>query len=490
MKFLGREDELRTLEYEYSRDNGFVVVYGRRRVGKTRLIKEFLKGKLSFYLLPSVEYESLSLSRFAEVIAREVGPHVVNHVQYESWEPLFNIIANYKPDQKKVIVLDEFQYLVKANKDFLSLMQYIWDEILYDKNIMLIICGSYMSMMKKYALSSSSPLYGRRTAKIYLKPLTFTQVYEGVCTDFSYAAEMFTMTGGIPKYIELFDFNMSVIDNIMRLISPTSGFLYDEPDTLFKEVMSSPAGYFSVLRAIADGNHKLESISRATKKDTTSLPPYISFLIDLGYVRKVLPITEKPEIVENPELTENPDGTENTNDQPKKGLYLITDEFVKFWFKYVSRFIADLELGSTQIVLDELEKDYVSDCVAHEYESICRNILVTLCNRKEIDLTPSKVGVYWLNNKKTDIEIDICAVDRRNKKFLFGECKYHNKPVDTNVLFGLIKKADAAYEIKKVFNGYKHVYALFSKSGFTDDLVALSRTRDDIVLVNEMSVVR
>ena len=164
MKFIGRQSELQTLEQEYRRDGGFVVIYGRRRVGKTRLIKEFIKDKPAVYFLATEEVEAQSMKRMAGVIARATGNALLGNVTFSDWADLFRAVAAYQPDQKKVIVLDEFPYMVKTNPAFPSILQNIWDEFLQDSNIMLILSGSLIGMMKKHALSYDSPLYGRRSA--------------------------------------------------------------------------------------------------------------------------------------------------------------------------------------------------------------------------------------------------------------------------------------------------------------------------------------
>jgi len=164
MKFIGRQTELEKLNSEYSRGSSFVVIYGRRRVGKTTLIKEFIKKKNAFYFLATEELESQSMKRLAGVIARTTKNTLLQKATCTDWLDLFQIIADYKPDEKKVLVIDEFPYLVKTNPAFPSILQNAWDEILKDSNTMLILSGSLIGMMQKYALSYDSPLYGRRTA--------------------------------------------------------------------------------------------------------------------------------------------------------------------------------------------------------------------------------------------------------------------------------------------------------------------------------------
>ena len=205
MRFIGRTAELAKLNAEYARDGGFVVLYGRRRVGKTTLIKEFLKQKTAFYFLATEELESQSMKRLAGVVARTTKNALLQKAVFSDWLELFQVIADYEPDRKKVLVIDEFPYLVKTNSAFPSILQNAWDEILKDRNVMLILSGSLIGMMQKHALSYDSPLYGRRTAQMRLAPLPFTDVYAVQQMPFDQAVEQYAVTGGVPKYLEFFE---------------------------------------------------------------------------------------------------------------------------------------------------------------------------------------------------------------------------------------------------------------------------------------------
>ena len=199
MKFIGRKAELAKLNAEYERDGSFVVIYGRRRVGKTTLIKEFLKKKTAFYFLATEELETQSMKRLAGVIARTTKNSLLQKASFSDWMDMFQVIADYEPEQKKVLVIDEFPYLVKTNPAFPSILQNAWDELLKDSNIMLILSGSLIGMMQKHALSYDSPLYGRRTSQMRLAPLPFTEIYAVQDLPFDKAVEQYAVTGGVPK---------------------------------------------------------------------------------------------------------------------------------------------------------------------------------------------------------------------------------------------------------------------------------------------------
>ena len=469
MDFIGRTSELATLNAELERGSGFVVIYGRRRVGKTTLIKEFIKDKRAFYFLATTESEAQSMKRFAGVLSRTMKNPMLSKVTFTDWLDLFQVVADDHPDEKKVLVIDEFPYLVKTNPDFPSILQNAWDEALKDHNVMLILCGSLISMMKKHALAYDSPLYGRRTAQIRLMPLQFTDVYAAQNLSFEQAVEQYAITGGVPKYMEFFQTDEPLVEQIRRVVLSKNGFLYEEPDFLLNEEVQTPINYFSVLKAISDGNHKLSKIGMTMEQDTSAITPYLKTLIDLGFVTKNVPITEK-----NPERS-------------RKSLYYVSDNFIRFWFRYVYPFKGELELDNQQIVLDEMGKDFKQKFVAFAYESICRNIFAELCRKGQIDFEPSRIGSYWRNDNEGDTEIDVAAVDNQHKRLFLGECKYHAKPVDVAVYSALQEKGQSK-ELTAAFKGYEIVYGLFSKSGFTDRLVEMAAENPNLILIQEDAV--
>ncbi len=470
MKFIGRKREMEKLESEYSRDSSFVVIYGRRRVGKTTLIKEFLKNKTAFYFLATEEIESQSMKRLAGVVARTTKNRLLQNATFTDWLDLFQVIADYEPEKKKVLVIDEFPYLVKTNSAFPSILQNAWDEILKDNNLMLILSGSLIGMMQKHALSYDSPLYGRRTSQMRLAPLSFTDIYAVQNLSFTESVEQYAVTGGVPKYLEFFEDGRELTEQIKDAVLSKNGFLYEEPFFLLKSESMTAVNYFSIIKAIADGNHKIGKIAGVLGIESSKLTPYLSTLSELGFVEKRTPVTEK-----NPEKS-------------RKGLYFIADNFIRFWFRYVYPYKGELELDNMQIVLEEMKKDFETKFVAFAYEDICKDIFANLCKRGVVDFVPSRIGAYWLNDYTGDTEIDVMAVDNQNKRIFAGECKYHRNPVDAPVYYALKEKVLNAGEIRKSYPGYDVIYGIFSKSGFTQRMLDAARETSNLVLVNEDSV--
>ena len=338
--FVDREQELQTLQNEYERNgSALVVLYGRRRVGKTTLISEFIKDKNALFFLATEESEAQNRNAFKEKVAEFIKSDLLREADIKTWDPLFKSIVDAPSQSKPVIVLDEFQYLGKANAAFPSIFQRIWEETLKDKPVMVVLCGSLISMMKSQTLAYNSPLYGRRTAQIQLKQIPFGYYHEFYPKK-SYRGliEMYAVTGGVPKYIELFRENDDIYQAIDACVLNRSGYLYDEPYFLLQQEVTEIGSYFSVIRAIAAGNSKLSAISTALEIKATSLTKYLKTLIDLDILEREVPVTEN-----NPERS-------------KKGLYKIKDNYLRFWFAFVYPNRSFIESGHSEIVMSKIKK--------------------------------------------------------------------------------------------------------------------------------------
>lgn len=378
---------------------------------------------------------------------------------------MFQVFADSKPSQKKILIIDEFQYLVQTNPAFPSIFQRIWDEFLANNNIMVILCGSFIRMMTSHTLAYDSPLYGRRTAQIKLQPLKFTEIMtEYPHRPFADLVEEYAVTGGIPKYFEFFQNDYSLMQNIERNVLSKSAFLYEEPLFLLANEVREPLAYFSLIRTISEGRHRLSEIATVLERNSSSLGPYLHTLIELNLIERRVPVTEK------------------TPEKSRKGLYFIADNFINFWFSYVHPYRGELELDNQQIVLDKLQASFVESFVSYRYEDMCKDIFSSLCREQQLAFTPSKIGSYWNGNHS--IEIDVVAVDHSRNLIFAAECKYlRENPVGMNVYSNLIQKCKAPD-----FQGYDITYGLFSKTGFEPRLLELARNNKNVVLINENSV--
>ncbi|HCF38856.1 ATP-binding protein [Thermosipho africanus Ob7] len=458
MKFVDRIDEIKFLEKEYKRKtSSFIVLYGRRRVGKTRLIKEFIKNKDSVYFLATEESEAENIKTFQNILYSKYKIPLLDNNKLLSWNDLFYIISTLKLEKKLIIVIDEFQYLLKSNKGFSSILQKSWDEYLKDKNIMLIISGSALSMIKREVLSYSSPLYGRRTGQMNLKPIKFKYFKEFFENKNIDLIKLYSLTGGIPKYVEILESKENIYDTIKENFLNVNSYLFEEPYFLLEKELKDIGSYFSIIKAIANGNNKLSKISTSLGIKQTSLSYYLNNLIELDILEREVPILEK-----NPQTS-------------KKGIYKIKDNFLNFWFKFIYPYKSYIEIGNIDFVMNIIKKSFIERHVSFIYEDISKEKLIDLNLNDKLPVKLSKIGRWWDKN----LEIDIVGVDRENKPILFGECKYTKKPVDLDVYYALVEKSKKLLKDNNQNNLY---FAFFSYNGYTKNFIDKVKKEKNILI--------
>lgn len=461
-KFIDRTMEMESLQREYDRKgSSLVILYGRRRVGKTTLISEFIKDKKALFFLASEESEMQNRLAFKEKAAEFTDNDLLRQADVKNWDVIFHTIMNTHFESKPVIVIDEFQYIGKSNPAFPSVFQRIWEENLKQKDVMVVLCGSLISMMESQTLSYGSPLYGRRTAQIRLTQVPF-RYYKDFFSKkkLRELVELYAITGGVPKYIELFTESTDIYTAIKNNVLNRSGYLYDEPNFLLKQEVSEVGSYFSVIKTIAAGNSKLSAIASVLEVKATSLTRYLKTLMDLDIVEREVPITE-----ENPETC-------------KKGLYKIKDNYIRFWFAFIYPNRSLIESGNGQIVMDKIKKSLTRSHIAYVYEDVCREKMWDLNMKGCWPFHFSKIGRWWDAHE----EIDIAAIDPEGQNLILGECKFWQEPVGVSVLQNLEEKA-ASVGWKR---DYRHNwYVLFSISGFTEELKKAAKERNDVLLYEE-----
>lgn len=463
-KFINRIQEMKTLEEQYNMpSSSMVILYGRRRVGKTSLICEFLrKHSDNIYFLATEESEALNLKSFKEQVAEYTGNELLKSANVD-WLTVFKLLTEHKTQTKKVIVIDEFQYIGEDNNAFPSIMQKVWDTLLKDANIMLILCGSLITLMKRQTLDYVSPLYGRRTAQIKLKQIPFN--YYGEFMEGKSINELlpfYAVTGGVPKYIESFLGVEDLYDGIQNRILNPQSYLYEEPYFLLQKEVSEIGSYFSLIKAIAMGNRKLSEIAANIEVKQTSLTKYLKTLIDLDLIEREVPVTES-----NPEKS-------------KSGLYKIKDNFIAFWFKFVYLYRAYLEKGKTQFVLSQIKKGFIQNYASYVYEDVCRERMWELSANDFWNFHFDRVGRYW--GSKAD-ETDIVAIDSIGKNLVLGECKYSMSEKGLSVLHGLQERAKSL----QVLTGAENVeYIIFNTAGFSQGLKDEAEKNPRVKLVDKL----
>jgi uncharacterized protein len=404
--------------------------------------------------------ESENKRSLKELIASFTQNQLLKSGTNFSWDGLFMAFKDYQSEVKKVIVIDEFQYLCKINPAFPSIFQRIWDNLLKNEPIMVILCGSLISMMESQVLGYSSPLYGRRTGQIKMKQISFLNYHEFFPEkNEDELIQYYSITGGVPKYIEAFAATGNVFDAIQNNVLNKQSYLYEEPVFLLEKEVGEIGSYFSVIKTIAQGNHKLGNIASSLGVAPTKLTKYISTLINIDLLERLVPVTEN-----NPEKS-------------KKGLYFIKDNFIEFWFKFIYPYRSYIEIDDLNYVMEKIKNHFVDNHVSFVYEKICLEKILSMNTENAFNFKLLKLGRWWNNNT----EIDLIGLDEESRNIIFGECKYLNSKVGTDILKNLEQKAEQV----PWHNGDRtEHYIIFSRSGFKKELIDLSFTRKNIFLLS------
>ena len=445
---INRDAELEWITSHLTRDERqLLVVYGRRRVGKTTLVTEALETlqSESVYYLCDQRGSAHNAAQFATHCAEtfdDVSPNVDGFV--DAFEYLKNRVEG-----SCIVALDEFSYLVEADETIPSVFQTIVDDVLAETEISLVLLGSSISMMEEGVLSYESPLYGRRTGQWELAPLSFADMRAFFPTeDLDTQIQIYSVLGGIPAYLEQFDPEHPLMGNVETHILSKGAFLYGEPEFLLRQELREPATYMAILEAIAGGATRVTDIANTIGKDSSGISRYLKNLSKLALVNRETPVTD-------------PDG---------RGVYRIADDFLRFWFRFVAPNRGTLEQGRPEMVRDSIA-DSLPMHTSQTFEEVCQQAVQTASFPVEC----SRVGRWWYK----EAEVDVVGLGPQTNTLLLGECKWTTTPVGTSLLTDL---EDIESDVR--WNGGDRTveYALFSRSGFTDELETLASERTDLHL--------
>ena len=467
MPFINREQELKSLNEKWQLDSAqFFIIYGKRRVGKTELIKQFIKGKTAIYFLADKRTSADQLRELGQIVGNYFHDEILSKNGFSDWIEVFSYLKPKATAEPLILAIDEYPYLTENDKSTSSLFQKGWDEYLKDTNIFLILSGSSIAMMESETLNQSAPLFGRRTGQILVDPLSFSQSRQFFPEkNFSDFLNIYTITGGMPAYLLQFVGETDMSDDIKTKIFNKTAFLYNEVEFTLKEELRETKNYLAILCAIALGKRKLSEIVNEVGMDKATANKYLSVLINLRLVEREVPITEdKP-------------------DKSRKGLYKISDNFFVFWFQYIFPYKSYLEMDNYDYVLEKIfgglkYDDNVNSgfksIAAQVYERVAVELLTTWQNKI---FAFERVGRDWNSNQ----EIDVVGFSSSEKKIIFGECKWSQKPVGINIYEELKKKAEKVEWNK---NDRKEYFILFSKSGFTEEMIKIAKN-DGVFLVEK-----
>jgi AAA+ ATPase superfamily predicted ATPase len=405
IRFIDRGYELDLLEESWnSKGAKFVVVYGRRRVGKTRLILEFSKKKDGIFFIAEDTNKKTQIDELKNKIAEYFDDEFLRRADLKEWRDLFDYLPKIMPKTKRIyFMIDEFSYVLKNDPSVPSALQKFWDTYLSSTEIFFLVSGSILGLISEKVLSSASPLYGRRTRDLLIRPLTFEHSVEFFKMPFAEKMRTYMAIGGVPEYLLKAKNFKNSKDFFDCEFFKKDGYFYREPYFLLSQEFREMKTYFTILNAISYGNTKPTEIANFAGLNSREIYPYLENLMMLGFIKKVSPVLGKR----------------------KAGIYLINDAFFDFWFNFVYKNREDIEK-------DEFRADEgaFDSYFGKRFELLVRDELAPR-------MLNQKIGTWW----HKDREIDLVAPNEQTKEILFGECKWQHRVNPEKVLRELKEKA-------------------------------------------------
>lgn len=460
--FIGRENELNTLNRLYNSDKfEFTVIYGRRRVGKTALINEFVKGKDTIFFTGVETNAKQNLDNFSRCIM-EYNTGIASGASFNNFQMALEHVFELAKTKRVVLVIDEYPYVARASKSLASTLQLLIDKNKDTSKLFLILCGSSMSYMEDHVLAYKAPLYGRRTAQFKIKPFEFSEV----CRYFKNFSDedkalAYGIMGGSPQYLMQLDDKLSIEENIKNTHLNPSSSIFEEPNNLLKQEVREPAIYNAVITAIATGSSKMNEISNKIDEDTSVCATYIKNLITLGIVKKESPYGEK---------------------STRKTIYSIEDNMFRFWYRFVPENTSIISRGAADLAYSRIAPE-IPSYMGSVFEDICKQYLWKLLLEGKCAVNFTELGRWWGANPKTKTqeEIDIMGTDKDTA--LFAECKWTNEKVDLQVLETLVERST-------LFNYKKTHFYLFAKTGFTKGCIERANEMGNVTLVTYEDILK
>lgn len=436
--FIGRKRELKVFDNLYE-NHAFqmIVLYGRRRVGKTFLIKEWMKNRKGVYFAFELQNSQVLLNKFSEVILGEFPSDYIS--SFQSFEQCLRYLGDQSKKEPVILALDEVQYIALQDKGFLSMLQNMIDHHFLQGQLKLILAGSYMSFMENEVLGHKSPVYGRRTASFKLLPFRYKEARELLQGNEEDNFGAWAILGGMPLYLKQFNMNKSLQENLSDKILSKGTLLHDEPLYALKQELKEPAVYLSIVEAISSGRSKYNDITTYIGTDAGY---YLNNLVELGIIEK-----------------HNPIGEMKTS---RKSLYRLADPYFSFWFRYVSQYYSLIEMEKQDVIINQKILPELPMFLGKRFEQFCLEYLQEKNGTSDLPILFTEIGGWWGTNPKTkqQEEIDLVAIENKDKA-IFCECKWRNEKTDVSVIETLVRRSNLLpYQEKH--------YIVFSKSEFTE----------------------
>ncbi len=457
--FIGRIDELKYFTELYNKNTfQFMILYGRRRVGKTTFLREFTRKKLAIYFSAEQTTDKDNLDKFSAIIfSYYQEKHLEN---FTTWDKAISYINEKQQNKRLILIIDEFPYLAIANPRIMSAFQHLVDHTLEKGKMFIVFCGSYVSFMENKVLGEQSPLFGRRTGQLKMQPFDYYES-SSFMGNFSVKDKLlaYCIYGGIPMYLRQIDTKQLLEENVKQSFFNPIGYLYEEPLLLLKQELHEPAVYFALIEAIAFGHTRSNDIAMKVGLPVAQCVKYMAVLRELGVLIRELPFGSKS--------------------RARHYNYKIVDPMFCFWFRFVAANKSVLESNGANIMWEKLVVPDLSNYMGHMFERVCQEYLLRKNSSGKLPFFCTKIGRWWGSDKMTKkaIEIDLIASD--GDKYIFGECKWRNAPLGYGILEELKFKANV-YSNKST----ESYYILFSKSGFSPKLKEKAKADKHIILVD------
>ncbi|NJE46115.1 ATP-binding protein [Thermococcus sp. GR7] len=388
-EFVNRKVELKTLEELWNKEGlTLVLVYGRRRVGKTRLLEEFSKDKERIFVIFEDKPREYNFKLFSTKISEFAGFSVEVH----DFPSLFALLKRLSRG-RILLILDEFSYLIKKDGGVLSELSRAIEEN-RDLDALVVVSGSYVSLLEREFFSYSSPIYGRSDANIKVQPLKFKHLFKWFDSSVEDLVKIYSVTGGTPKYLEFFG-GRNVEEEIKANFFNSSAFLFREARALLSEELRELSTYLAILEAIARGNTRVTQIANFCYMKENQVVPYLRVLGELGVVRKVTPLFGK------------------------KGIYEIADNYFLFWSRFVNPYYEEIEGNFIEAAIEDFEENF-NTFLGKPFEGVAGEFLIEANRRNLLPFRFTKIGRWWHRGE----EIDLIALNESSKKALFVEVKW------------------------------------------------------------------
>lgn len=408
MEFLDRKDEITKLERVLNRETHpkFVVVYGRRRLGKSTLIKRVLTPHDIYYMAGDL-VDMVQLEMLRDLLAQKYPE--IGMANFSGWEELL-LMLNRLTIEQFTLCLDEFPYMVKHSPELPSILQRLLDTKALKYN--LVICGSSQRMMQEIILSHSEPLYGRADAILDIRPIPLPYLQQCLHLGSVETIEEYSIWGGVPRYWELREEYKSMTDAIRAMLLGPTAVLFDEPKKLFLDDMKITVQSESLMAVIAGGANRLSEIASRMGREATSLSAPLDRLIQMSYIRREIPFGESPK-------------------KSKRGIYRISDPMMDFYYTFIMPNMSSLAIGRKNIVMEEIESN-LSCYISKHWENICRDVV---SGNRLYGFRWGEASRWWGNvatskkNSFQEMEFDVVAESTDGKALLIGECKWTNPEI-------------------------------------------------------------